>query len=186
MSFLHSPTIKHIRRLLLFIVIVGAGVYVVPVPTLVLLACGILDVSRHKKISYDLIEHYFMGNGIGTWILSPINLLADLFSYRNIGQYKLDDLPPEYRREIEATVRAFVENGEQIKAHIAKSLKQSRRTMLTFKWYNAPQSTDLKIPAFDSGFVGRSTSIFIKSIRLVPPAEAGMQFRRKPAATMAS
>ena len=152
MSFLYNPTIKHIRRILLFIVLIGAGVYVVPVPTLGLLVCGILDMSRHKKISYDLIEHYFMGNGIGTWVLSPINLLADLFSYRNIGQYKLGDLPPEYRCEIEATVRAFVENGELIKAHIAKSLEQSRRTMLTFKWYNAPQSTDLKILAFDTDY----------------------------------
>jgi aspartyl/asparaginyl beta-hydroxylase (cupin superfamily) len=149
MRFLQNATVKHIRRLFLFIVIVGAGMYVVPVPTVALLACGLVDVARHKKISYDLIEHYFMGNGIGTWFLSPINLLADLFSCRNIGQYKLDDVPPGYRREIEAIIRAFVENGELIKAHIAKSLEQSRRTMLTFKWYNAPQSTDLKIPGFD-------------------------------------
>src|SRR5262249_39839505 len=121
-------------------------------PTVIMLVCGALDVGRHKNLNYLLIERYFMGNGIGTWMLSPINLLADLFSYKNIGKYKLDDLPAEHRREVETAVRAFVENGPALKAHIAKALDCSKRTMLTFKWYNAPQTTDLKIPAFERDY----------------------------------
>jgi aspartyl/asparaginyl beta-hydroxylase (cupin superfamily) len=146
---LDKQNLKRARRIILFALIVGAALYFIPLLTVLFIACGILDVSRHQKINYLLIERYFMGNGITTWFLSPLNLLADLFSYRNIGQYKLDDLPAEHRREVEATVRAFRENGDLIKAHIAKSIEQNKRTMLTFKWYNAPQTTDVKIPAFD-------------------------------------
>src|SRR5215470_12153546 len=139
MSMFDKQNLKRARRIVLFAVIIGVALYFIPLLTVLFVACGILDISRHRKINYLLIERYFMGNGITTWFLSPINLLADLFSHRNIGQYKLDDLPPEHRREVEATVRAFRENGELIKAHIAKSIQQNKRTMLTFKWYNAPQ-----------------------------------------------
>jgi hypothetical protein len=69
------------------------ALYFVPVPTVILIACGVIDVSRHKKVTYELIAKYFMGNGILTWMLSPINLLADLFSYRNKGQYEREDMP---------------------------------------------------------------------------------------------
>ena len=85
-------------------------------------------------------------------MLSPINLLADLFSHRNKGQYKLEKMPAEHRREIETCVREFVANGDRIKAHIAKSLQQNKRSMLTFKWFNASQMTELRIPAFEQDY----------------------------------
>src|SRR5205823_1392430 len=46
------------------------------------------------------------------------------------------------------------ENGDLIKAHVAKSLDQAKakRTMLTFKWYSAPQATGLTIPAFSCDY----------------------------------
>jgi aspartyl/asparaginyl beta-hydroxylase (cupin superfamily) len=152
MSVWKQPGVKRVRRVAVFAVVIAPALYFAPLPTLILIAFGVLDVGRHRKITYQLIEKYFMGNGLLTWILSPINLLADLFSYRNKGQFKLEDMPPEHRREIETCVREFVANGDLIKAHIAKSLEQNKRSMLTFKWYNAPQTTDVSIPAFERDY----------------------------------
>jgi beta-hydroxylase len=149
MQFLKNSKVKRARRIGLFAALVGTALFFAPIPMLILLVCGILDVSRHKKMSWFLVERYFMGNGITTWLLSPVNLLADLFSYRNPGQYTLNDLPAEHRREIEATVRAFRENGDRIKMHVETSGAGAARAMLTFKWYNAPQATDLRIAAFE-------------------------------------
>jgi aspartyl/asparaginyl beta-hydroxylase (cupin superfamily) len=143
---------KRARRLAIFVIVVGAALYFIPIPTVIMLACGALDVGRHRKIRYELLEKYFAGNGIGTWLLSPINLLADLFSYRNKGQYALADLPPAHREEIETCVHALLDNSQSLKAHIAKSMGQNKRSMLTFKWYNAKQTTDLKIPAFEQDY----------------------------------
>jgi aspartyl/asparaginyl beta-hydroxylase (cupin superfamily) len=142
-------SVKRTRRIVLFAIVLAAALYFIPIPTVILVACGALDVGRHRKISYELIEKYFMGNGIGTWLLSPLNLVADLFSYRNKGQHALADLPPAHREEIEACVRALIDNRGRLKAHVAKTMGQSKRAMLTFKWYNAKQTMDLTIPAFD-------------------------------------
>src|SRR5271156_2197571 len=111
-------SIKRARRLILFAIVLATALYFIPIPTVIILVCGVLDVSRHRKVSYELIEKYFTGNGIGTWFLSPFNLIADLFSYRNKGQYALADLPETHRDEIEACVRALVDNRENLKAHI--------------------------------------------------------------------
>jgi aspartyl/asparaginyl beta-hydroxylase (cupin superfamily) len=148
MKIWKHPVAKRIRRCVLAAAGVTLGVYFAPIPTLILVTCGVLDIGRHKRISSQLIEKYFMGNGMGTWLLSPINLLADLLSHKNKSAHKLEDLPAEHRREIDACVLAFVQNGDLIKAHIARSLERNKRAMLTFKWYNAPQQVDLSIPAF--------------------------------------
>jgi hypothetical protein len=54
----------------------------------------VIDVSRHRKITYALIDEYFMAKGLVTWLLSPINLLADLLAYRNKGIIKARDRTP--------------------------------------------------------------------------------------------
>jgi hypothetical protein len=61
-----------------------------------------------------MIDKYFMGNGMGTWFLSPLNLIADLFSYRNKGQYSLADLPEAHRDEIEACVCALLDRRRRL------------------------------------------------------------------------
>ena len=152
--------IKHFRRAVVLAVVASAGLYLAPWVTLFYFVCGVVDVRRHKRISYELIEKYFMGNGILTWALSPLNLLADLLSRRNIGVYRLEDLPPGHRAEIESCVDAFRRNGDLIKARVAETLGSSKRGMLSFKWYNAPQAADLKIPEFERGYR------FIKTIAI--------------------
>jgi beta-hydroxylase len=141
-----------LRRAALPAAVLALGLYFVPLLALFYVLCGLLDLSRHRNLTSELVWKYFTGNGILTWLLSPINLVADLFSMPNRVIYRLKDMPPEHRREIEHCVREFVANGDRIKEHVQKSLAGSRRGMLTFKWFNAPQSTELDIPAFRQDF----------------------------------
>jgi len=143
---------RHLTRLMLFVMIVALGIFLVPIPTLILLACGAIDVARHNKITTALVEEYFTGKGILTWLLSPLNLCADLASDKNTGTFRLEALPTAHRREIETCIAAFIDNGELIKAHVGKALKNGRRTMLVFKWFNAAQKTALNIPAFERNY----------------------------------
>src|SRR5262245_8783122 len=144
--------IRRARRAVVALVILAPAIYFVPVLALAMVACGVLDVRRHRKLSYELIEKYFMGNGLLTWMLSPINLLADLFSHRNRLTYALGDLPPAHRREIEACVQEFRNNGDRIKAHVAETLAREKRCMLTFRWFDAIQPTALSIPGFERDY----------------------------------
>jgi aspartyl/asparaginyl beta-hydroxylase (cupin superfamily) len=143
---------RHLMHLMMFVMIMAAGIFLAPIPTLILLTCGVIDVGRHKKITTALVQEYFTGKGILTWLLSPLNLCADLASHKNTGTFRLEALPTAHRREIELCVAAFIDNGELIKAHIGKGLKNDRRTMLVFKWFNAAQRTELKIPAFEQNY----------------------------------
>jgi beta-hydroxylase len=150
--------LKRVRRIAIGLVVLAPALYFLPVLTLFYLMCGALDVGRQRNITAELVDKYFLGNGLLTWLLSPINLLADLVSHRNRLVYRLEDLPAAHRAEVETCVREFVANGDRIKQHVADKFGKSKRAMLTFKWYDAVQSTDLKIPAFEQDFQ------FIKTI----------------------
>src|SRR5579872_5760693 len=140
---------KRARRFAIALIVLAPALYFAPSVTLFFVVCGALDIGRHFKITPGMAEKYFLGNGILTWLLSPINLLADILSARNLGIYRLEDLPAEHRAEIEACVKAFVDNGELIKAHVADVLGDKKRGMLAFKWYAKQQDNTLKIPAFE-------------------------------------
>ena len=143
---------KRVRRFAIALVVLVPALYFAPYLTLFFLACGALDISRHFKITPDMAEKYFLGNGIPTWLLSPLNLLADMLSGRNLGTYRLEDLPDEHRAEIEACVKAFTDNGDLIKAHVAEVLGDKKRGMLTFKWYAKQQDITVRIPAFEQEY----------------------------------
>jgi beta-hydroxylase len=146
---MNRVVVKRARRIILLGLVAVVGLYFVPYVMIFYFICGAIDVARHHKVSYSLIEKYFMGNGILTWLLSPLNLLADLLSLKNKGVYRLEDLPPQHRAEIEECVNAFRRNGELIKERVSLTLGKSTRGMLTFKWFNAPQAADLRIPEFE-------------------------------------
>jgi aspartyl/asparaginyl beta-hydroxylase (cupin superfamily) len=143
---------KRVRRIAIAAVVLVPAFYFFPVITLLFIVCGALDISRHFRITPEMAEKYFLRNGIGTWLLSPVNLLADVFSARNLGKYRLEDLPDEHRAEIEACVNAFKANGDLIKSRVAEVLGDKKRGMLTFKWYARPQDISLNIPAFQHDY----------------------------------
>jgi beta-hydroxylase len=139
---------KQLKRIARTGAVIAVGGWLAPWPTGILVACGVLDVCRHRRVTAELLEKYFTGNGITTWLLSPINLLADLISDRNRRRFALEDLPVGHRQEIEACVRAFSANGERIKAHIATAAAGQKRSMLVFRWFGRAQPNALSIPEF--------------------------------------
>jgi aspartyl/asparaginyl beta-hydroxylase (cupin superfamily) len=159
-EFRKRPAVKRVRRFAILAAILAPAGWLLLLPTTILIGCGVIDVLRHRRITVQLLEHYFAGNGILTWVLSPLNLLADLLSYRTPGVCRLDDLPATHRAEIEACTQALVENAALVKAHVAGSLATHRRGMFTFKWYDQPQAPALHIPAFEREYR------FIKTIAL--------------------
>ena len=101
------------------IVLIFMLAYLFPKIVLFYLACGVYDVSRNSARTPELIEKYFLGNGLLTWLLSPVNTLLDLISlpYVNKGVYKLEDLPPGHRAEIVVARLAIGCGSEQFAAH---------------------------------------------------------------------
>jgi aspartyl/asparaginyl beta-hydroxylase (cupin superfamily) len=147
-----SRAARRVRRVAILAMVMAPAAWFAPIPTSLLVACGVIDILRHRRITVRLVEQYFTGNGILTWLLSPLNLLADLMSYRNRGPSFFAGLPAAHREEIEACTRALTDNAGLVKAHVAKSLAGSRRGMFTFKWYGQPQSPELRIAAFERDY----------------------------------
>ena len=96
--------------------------------------CGLIDVSRHKTMNHKLIKEYFLGKGFLTFILSPLNLLGDLLSYRNLHTFKIEDLPVSHQNEINEIVKLFDENKQKISKRFEEN-KEDSRTMLFYQWY---------------------------------------------------
>ena len=142
----------HLKHFLGFAVVLGFVFYFLPILTIALLVCGAVDISRHRRISLALIEEYFTAKGLVTWLLSPVNLLADLFSSRGPAVLPLASLPPAHRAEIEACLAAFTENGERIKAHMRPKLEGSKRGMLSFRWFGQRQRPEISIPGFERDY----------------------------------
>ena len=80
------------------------------------LLCGLIDVSRHKTMDLKLIKEYFLGKGFLTFILSPLNLFADLLSFRNLHTFKIEDLPIGHQDEINAVVSLLMRKILWLKA----------------------------------------------------------------------
>ena len=111
--------------------------------------CGLIDVSRHKTMDLKLIKEYFIGKGFLTFLLSPLNLLSDLLSHRNLHTYKIEDLPQGHQNEINDVIALFDKNSKEI----AKRFKENpndNRTMLFYKWYG--KNLDESINDFTEDF----------------------------------
>ena len=98
------------------------------------LLCGLIDVSRHKTMNLKLIKEYFLGKGFLTFILSPLNLFADLLSFRNLHTFKIEDLPIGQQDEINAVISLFDQNAKGIADRFKENIEDNR-TMLFYKWY---------------------------------------------------
>jgi len=110
--------------------------------------CGTYDACRNRPVNAETLRRYFIGNGWGTWMLSPINILLDLLSlpYINKGVYRLADLPPAYQDEITRVIRAA--NDADLVRQLEERSKQNQRTMFFFRWYGANTNTSPNVPAF--------------------------------------
>ncbi len=113
-----------------------------------LISCGLYDLSRNKKIDRSVVKRYFLGNGLSTWLLSPINTLLDILSlpYINKGIYKLEDLPATHQEEIKRLIEAA--HKENLVEKLSEKIKENPRTMFFFKWYGQAVKSDIDVPSF--------------------------------------
>jgi len=117
-----------------------------------LAACGAYDLSRNKNFSPFVAKTYFFGNGLFTWLLSPVNTLLDLLAlpYRNKGVYNLEDLPAGYRNEIKKLIHTA--HAEKVVERLEAVSTGNARTMVFWKWYGANVDAVVDIPAFHESY----------------------------------
>jgi Aspartyl/Asparaginyl beta-hydroxylase len=121
------------------------ALYFIPWIFLTYLALGFVDVLRNSPRTIKTMDRYFAGNGVFTWLLSPFNLLMDLFClpYWNRGIYHLQDLPDGYRSEIQTLIDAAADRN--LVGLLESKMQEKKRGMIFFKWYgtNIPGSVDM-------------------------------------------
>jgi hypothetical protein len=128
--------------------VLAPAAYFFPKIAIVYAICGAYDVSRNSELGFETLRRYFIGNGFGTWLLSPFNSLLDLLSlpFINKGVYRLEDLPPAYQDEVTRLIEAA--KDANLVAQLEEAAKQNPRTMIFFRWYGVNQQTSLNVPAF--------------------------------------
>jgi aspartyl/asparaginyl beta-hydroxylase (cupin superfamily) len=137
-----------VRRVLFPLGVLCPFAYFFPKIAIIYAVCGVYDVSRNKGLNLSTLRRYFIGNGFGTWVLSPFNTLLDLLSlpYINKGVYHLEDLPSAYRDEVERLIGIAKE--QNLVARLEERAKEFPRTMIFFRWYGVNVQTLLDVPAF--------------------------------------
>ena len=143
-----NRTVKKSLKYIGVTVVFVAIAYFFPIPLLIFVVCGLWDVSRNKGLDASVFRQYFLKNGIGTWLASPLNILMDILAlpYANKGVYKLADLPPDYQNEIQGLQKEADEND--LVGQLEKHTAGMPRAMFFFKWYGRNAETSIEIPAF--------------------------------------
>jgi beta-hydroxylase len=62
-----NRTIKKSAKYTIVIAVFVAISYFFPIPLLLLILCGVWDVSRNRDLEASVFRQYFLKNGIGTW-----------------------------------------------------------------------------------------------------------------------
>jgi beta-hydroxylase len=139
---------RSVKRLAKGVIVLAPLTYFFPGLMIFYFLCGIYDVTRNTNLSWRVVEAYFLGNGVLTWVLSPFNVAMDILSlpFINKGVYKLEDLPEGHQDEIRRLIVAV--NREDLVGKLEQAVAQESRTMFFFKWYGANTETIIDIPAF--------------------------------------
>src|SRR5581483_9651842 len=146
-------TRRLLRKLAIATGLLVVGLYFIPVIILVWLAAGLIDVLRNQRRDAMLFERYFLGNGIATFLLSPFNLLVDLICYPNKGVYRFEDLPADWRAELDSVLEVFRRRKNEIIAEIDKSFSSGRRGMYIYSWWGKENPHDIAEFKHDLRFI---------------------------------
>ena len=128
------------------------ALYFVPLLFAIYLTFGLIDVLRNKPRTFRTLERYFAGNGVFTWLLSPFNLTMDLFCFpfRNRGIYRLQDLPEDYRSEIQTLIDAAADRN--LVGLLESKMNEKKRGMIFFKWYGKNVFGSVDMPEYHQAF----------------------------------
>lgn len=168
--------LRKLPRRLAAIFAVAIALYLFPLVLIFFLVTGTIDVMRHKTKSVFLFKRYFLGNGILTMLISPLNLLTDLVSYKNKIIYKIHDLPEDYQQEIMQVIEIFKSQKDGLIAEMDTRLADSGRGMLFIKWYDTDVEQSIVQYDFDNKYVktvavsafnkGQKTTLHFGPLRL--------------------
>ena len=112
------------------------------------LALGVYDVFRNDfPNSGPLLKRYFAGNGLFTWLMSPVNVVMDILSKPLPKTATIDDLPQECRSELEGVLDVLMSNRDMLIQQINASMGASARGMVFFRWYG--RSTGVALPGLE-------------------------------------
>jgi hypothetical protein len=136
------------RRVLFPACVLGPFAFFFPKIALFYLACGAYDVGRNKGLKLSTLRRYFIGNGFRLWLLSPINILLDLFSlpYVNKGIYRVEDLPASHQNEIKRLIQ--VTNDADLVRQVEERSKDHRRAMFFWRTYGIKYDSVVDVPAY--------------------------------------
>jgi len=137
-----------LRRVLFPLCVLAPIAFYFPKISLFYAACGLYDVCRNRPVTVETLRRYFIGNGVGTWLLSPINILLDLLSlpYVNKGVYRLEDLPAAWQQEIRDLIDGA--KAADLVGKLGDRAKENRRTMFFWRWYGVDMPSTLDVVAF--------------------------------------
>jgi Aspartyl/Asparaginyl beta-hydroxylase len=138
-----------LRRVLLPVCVLAPFAYFFPKIALFYAACGAYDVNRNHGLNLSTLRRYFTGNGALLWMLSPINVLMDLFSlpYLNKGVYRLEDLPADMQNEVKRFIQ--VTNDADLVHRVEKQVKQHKRAMIFWRSYGYKVDAVVNVPVYD-------------------------------------
>jgi aspartyl/asparaginyl beta-hydroxylase (cupin superfamily) len=148
MAFRFGP--KRRKQLAIAVVFLATTLALIPLVTVFYILCGVLDVLRNEKRDFYLFQRYFSGNGFTTWLVSPLNHLIDLVSFRNRKIYGLEDFSPEARNEIEGVLDVFKSNKDAIISRIESELDGAKRGMFIYRWFGLRHNRE--VPELDQEF----------------------------------
>ena len=132
------------RKLILAALTLALVLYFVPWLAVFFLAAGLLDVMRNSKRDGELFSRYFLGNGYVTWLLSPFNLLMDLFSSTNKRTYAIEDFPEQTQREIRDMLATCETRKQDIIAQCDKAFASGRRGMFVYRWFGKQHNSEIE------------------------------------------
>ena len=115
-------------------------------------ACGLIDVLRNRPWRWSTVVRYFSGNGVFTWLLSPLNLLMDLLClpFLNRGVYRLEDLPAGHQADVRELIDAA--RRRNLVGLLEEKLGENRRGMIFFKWYGKNLQTSVDMPEYHAQY----------------------------------
>ena len=130
----------------------AALAYFAPIPLLALFLCGLWDVTRNRGFDLSVFRQYFLKNGIGTWLASPLNILMDILAlpFVNKGVYELTDLPESYQTEIGGLLKT-ADDGRLVE-RLERYMAGSARAMVFFKWYGRNVESQVELSEFHAEY----------------------------------
>ena len=148
----NQQTMRLVKKVLKRTIPPVLALYFIPWVFLTYVALGLIDVMRNSQRTLRTIDRYFAGNGVFTWLLSPFNLLMDLFClpYTNRGIYRMQDLPADYQAEIQALIDAAADRN--LVGLLEEKMTEKKRGMIFFKWYGKNIDTSVNMPEYHQPF----------------------------------